>query len=344
MTYDKHMKAQTRLAVLISTRNDSTPTSPRIKLARRAARWLVGRPPQQHRSLARRVGLAADAVATRLVVIPDSPHLRERYGVDQIPFIVDSRKPVDALQLAFRCQPLTREALTKALPFKRPLTLRPTSDIYGELSAIAATWPLPTGTCKAYKEAHDAMTAYVFHSDEETAVAFARKWNLTIRKRSAVLNGLISIDWDGVELYDDESVVSALNRQIRSERDNWRPIHTRQLKGHHIVLGVNSESRKQPRSKSAEDQYLDRQPYGHHPCLDLLLVDFTPQEAQAVAMYVFGSSNTDWHDAALLANASDPKRFGERVRRMVKHAAKRHRATANPATCTHGTAATEMGV
>ncbi|WP_327713281.1 hypothetical protein OG912_38870 (plasmid) [Streptomyces sp. NBC_00464] len=357
MAHNKLTKSQTRLAVLVTVRHEGMPAAKGTGAARAALRWLMGRPMQQHRSVARRAGLQTDSVATRLVVIPDSASLRKHYGSDRVPFIIGASVPAEAVQLVRRCQNLMRADLVRTLPFKRPLTLLPSEYIYGKLAPLANQWPVPVGTCDAYKEAHDAMVAYVMNGDEEKAMDFAKKWQLTIHRRSAVLNGLLGIRWDGVELFNNDRVIAALNRQVRTERNNLLPLYARKLEYRHIDClddpGAESKTRSTrgmsrrrtaTRRNPVEDHAMYSQPFGHHPCLDALLVDFNPEEARTVAMYVFSNTNADWHDAALLAQAKNPKQFGERVRRKFLRAMQKHRTTANPAACQHGAVADETGV
>jgi hypothetical protein len=282
------------------------------------------------RSIARRAGLAPDAIATRLVAIPDSASLRETFGDDEVPFILDARLAPEALRLVARCGTLTRAGLAEALPFRRPLALRPTSAIYGELAPLANQWPTPVATCEAYREAHDALMAYVKNGDESKAVAFAKKWQLTIRKRQAVLNGLLMIDWTGVPLFDDEEVVTAISRQVRSERDNAIPLYRRRLKHKHIAFLEHDAADK---TGSAEDQVLARMT--SHPCVDVLLADFTPQEAEVIAQWASGGRAVGWHQAALYVKAKDPEKFALRVRRKLKRSAGKHLSASLTAPCRH---------
>ncbi|GAA4102942.1 hypothetical protein [Nonomuraea soli] len=356
MAHTKLTNPQSRLAVLVTVRHEGIPAAKGPGVVRAALRWLMGRPLQQHQSVARRAGLRADSVATRLVVIPDSASLRKSYGSDRVPFIIEASAPAEAVQLVRRCQDLMRADLARALPFKRRFTLLPSEYIYDTLAPIAGQWPVPVGTCDAYKEAHDAMAAYVMNGDEEKAMDFAKKWQLTIRRRSAVLNGLLGIGWGGVELFNNDRVIAALNRQIRTERNNLLPLHERKLEYRHIEYLDDPDTESKTRStrgmsrrrtatrrNPVEDHAMYSQPFGHHPCLDALLVDFSPAEAHTVAMYVFSETNADWHDAALLAQANNPKQFGERVRRKFLRAMQKHRSRTNSAACQHDAAANQTG-
>ncbi|WP_406191970.1 hypothetical protein OH807_00025 [Kitasatospora sp. NBC_01560] len=352
MTHNKQTtKAQTRLAVLVTVRHADTPPAEKAGPATRMWRWLLGRPTEHHRSVASRAGLEPDSVATRLVAIADSSALRERFGAERIPFIIDASMPADAVEFTRHYQSLTRADLVRSLPARRRLTLLTSQHIYGKLAPLANQWPVPVGTCRAYKEAHDAMTAYVMHGEEGPAVAFAAKWQLTIRRRSAVLNGLLAIRWDNVDLFDDNLVIAAFNRQVRTERDSLLPLHTRKLEYRHIDVLDDPDEQTKARSgpgtsgrrtytrrNPVEDQVLYAQPFGHHPCLDALLVGFSPEEARTVAVYVFSSANADWYDAALLMQARDPKAFGDRVRRKLLRAMKKHSSSAAPGACRHAAA------
>ena len=338
-------QSQTRIAVLISWghgdvhRRDDHGGLVEQAMAR-VGRWAVGRPPQGDRSIARRAGIAPDALATRLVAIPDSASLRETLGDDEIPFILDACLERDAglepavLQFVDRCGKLTRADLASALLPKWPLTLRPSGGVLpiAQLVPVAmVSTPTPVRTCAAYREAHDALTAYVKHGDEGKAMAFAEKWGLTIRKRTAVLNGLLMIDWKGVPLFDNEEVIATVNRQVRSERDNAIPLYRRRLKHKHIA---SLQQETADANGSAEDQLLSRQAL-RHPCVDVLLADFTPEEAETVARWAAGGPKVGWHHAALYVKAKDPERFALRVRRKLKRAARKHLDASLISPCRH---------
>ncbi|MFE3195928.1 hypothetical protein ACFXHA_43500 [Nocardia sp. NPDC059240] len=315
-------------------RDEDTPAPGRAGAGRRIAAWLTGRSAQPHFAVSREAGLQESAAATRLVVIPDSPALRARFGTDRIPFVVDSRLPSAALRIVARYAELHRIDLVDAAPLKRWFTFRSSHTLTRDaaIGHLLSTWPVLVGTCEAYQEAHEAMTAYVFDGDEDKAVAFAKKWSLTIQKRSAVLDGLVAIDWDGVELWHTGKVINALNRHIRTARDNAIPLHRRKIHYQRITYIDNHDIPDAP--NPVEDHLTDNDVIGHNPCIDVLLADFTPEESRTVAAYVFNGPQTTWLEAAMLAKADKPG-FAERVRRRVKRAAEKHRRTAHSEMCRH---------
>ncbi|MFD8780552.1 hypothetical protein [Streptomyces sp. NPDC059916] len=319
---------QTRIAVLVSAQREDADPEDRLgwtyRWLERTKRWATRRPPRGGRSVARRIGLAPGSVATRLVAIPETEHLNQVYGPEGIPFVTGPDPSADVLRFIQRCQSLQRRDLAAALPATRRMTLRSTAYTYGDrLYLIANTWPTPVRTCRAYQEAHEALMAYVRDGDEEAVVAFSRRWGLTIRKRQPLLSGLLAIDWDGVELFDEAQVISAINTQVRRERNWLIPINARTLNYRHIASldGLHANTAFDPdRQDHSTSAALD----SDHPCVNVLLMGLTEQEKQAVAIWAAGGRSLGWEQAALYVRAKDPASFGRRVRRLVRLNAARH--------------------
>ncbi|MDX2647620.1 hypothetical protein PV341_29440 [Streptomyces sp. PA03-1a] len=341
--------SRTRLALYVGTA-DPVPLSSDDEpgMFNRLGRWLTGRPVRGLTTLARRAGVRPDRLLTSLIVIPDTPQLQAHYADDDIPFVIDGTLEPEVLQFIAHCRPLKRSDLRKALPWKRPLTLDPSASIPLPLPLPipvplgTASWPRPVATCAAYREAHAAQKAYVMTGDESAAVAFARKWLKGSHQPAAVSLGLLLTDWTGVELFDEDSVLTELDRCVRQasswEKAIWDHEHRHQrlttlgqpVAGDGQTLGDMIADRR----GSTEDQYLEE--VIAHPCIDVVLTTFTEQQKQVVQEYarlVGSGAGRSWHLAALRVGVHDPKPFGDSVRRKVLWFSRQHKQQPDAATC-----------
>lgn len=299
------------------------------------SRWLRGRPVHGDRSIGRRVGIRPEVLTTRLVTIPDSPHLQDVYGKDGVPFIVDANLPAEALQVVARCRGLTRAALRRALPFKRQWVLAPTTAYFSrEIAGALALVGIPERACEAYRDAHDVLRIWFETGDTDAAVTFADKWRLPVRGRKnlqSILDGVQQVISDNRDIYSNDLFIERLNRETRRLHAANKPLYSRQLKHHHIgsLSGVEIAARQDRSLDEVLAEGLD------HPCLDVLLADFRDDQRKAVYARWLDDEVADWHQAAVYVGAKMPGKFKELVRRKVNRARDKHRAETTPGGCRH---------
>ncbi|MFC9635310.1 hypothetical protein ACFTY8_40220 [Streptomyces mirabilis] len=270
-----------------------------------------------------------------MVTIPDSPRLRDVYGDDGIPFVVDAGLPAEALQVVSRCRGLTRDALGRALPFKRQWVLAPTSAYFPRETALPVLLVgVPERACEAYRDAHDVLRTWFENDDTSLALTFADKWQLQIRGRKnlqSILDGVQQVISDHRDIYDNDRFLARVNRETRRLHDANKPLYSRQLQHHHIgsLSGVEVSAARSRRSvDEVLAQGLD------HPCLDVLLGDFREDQKETVYARWLDDDVASWHHAAVYAGAKIPEKFGDFVRRKLNRAEAKHRAEL-PDGCRH---------
>ncbi|MFI8301274.1 hypothetical protein ACIGCZ_35770 [Streptomyces nigra] len=330
---NSHPGLRTAILVLIRDEDVDAPAAD-SSWSTLLARGVSGRPVRGDRSIARRVGIRPDALVTRLVTIVDSPQLHEVYGSDGVPCIVDADLPAEALQLVSRCRKLTRASLRRALPFKRPFVLAPTSAYFPpEIAGSLTLLGVPERACEAYRDAHDVLRVWFDTGDTSLALTFADKWGLQLRGRKhlqSILDGVQQVISDSRDIYSNDLFLERLNRETRRMRDANKPLYERQLKHHHIgsLTGVEFAP---PQHRSLDEvltEGLD------HLCLNVLLADFRDDQKKAVYARFLDDEIADWHQAAVYAEAKIPGKFKELVRRKVIRVRDKHRAEV-PDGCRH---------